>query len=138
MSISENLSATYSFKKIRAEVHGNVDWSNQTSSRENFNNMNTVDFTYGITLHTPLIWGLDFSTDLNMHSRRGYNDKTMNDNNLVWNAELDGFDILGQLDNVRTEMNAQGRTETWYNTIPRYAMLHLIYRLNIKPKAKKQ
>ena len=152
LSISENLSATYSFKKIRAEVHGNVDWSNQTSSRENFNNMNTVDFTYGITLHTPLIWGLDFSTDLNMHSRRGYNDKTMNDNNLVWNAELtrsflkgknlilklDGFDILGQLDNVRTEMNAQGRTETWYNTIPRYAMLHLIYRLNIKPKAKKQ
>lgn len=49
---------------------------------------------------------------------------------------LDGFDILGNLSNVRRTPNAQGRTETYYNVIPRYAMLHAVYRLNIQPKKK--
>ena len=39
---------------------------------------------------------------------------------------LDGFDMLGQLSSVRRSLNGQGRVETWYNTIPRYAMLHAI------------
>lgn len=50
---------------------------------------------------------------------------------------LDGFDILGNLSNVRRTLNAQGRTESYYNVIPRYAMLHVIYKLNIQPKKKK-
>ena len=69
----------------------------------------------------------------------------MNTNNLVWNARLertfgkftvmaDGFDLLGKLSNVRKVINAQGRTETWYNTVPRYAMLHIMYKLHFKPK----
>lgn len=33
-------------------------------------------------------------------------------------------------------INAKGRTETWVNSISRYAMLHLIYRFNIMPKKK--
>ena len=150
-TIGEELSATYSINKTRIDIHGKVNWNNLTSSRENFNNQNTAEFNYGITFVSPLVWGLEISTDLNMNSRRGYSDKNMNDNNLIWNAELtrsflknknlilklDGFDILGQLDNVLSEVNAQGRTETWYNTVPRYAMLHLIYRLNIQPKKKK-
>jgi hypothetical protein len=150
-TIGEELTATYSINKTRIDIHGKVNWNNLTSSRENFNNQSTTEFNYGITFVSPLVWGLEISTDLNMNSRRGYSDKNMNDNNLIWNAELtrsflknknlilklDGFDILGQLDNVLSEVNAQGRTETWYNTVPRYAMLHLIYRLNIQPKKKK-
>jgi len=73
----------------------------------------------------------------------------MNTNELVWNARLakrvlhskltfmlDGFDILGNLSNVRRTINAQGRTESYYNVIPSYVMLHAIYRLNIQPKKK--
>jgi len=39
---------------------------------------------------------------------------------------------------VRTYINAQGRTEVRYNTIPNYFMAHVIYRLNIKPKRDRQ
>jgi len=73
----------------------------------------------------------------------------MNTNELVWNARLakrylhgnlvfmvDGFDILGNLSNVRRVLNGQGRTESYYNVIPRYVMLHAVYRLNIQPKKK--
>lgn len=30
--------------------------------------------------------------------------------------------------------NENRDTETWYNTIPSYATLHIVYRLDIKPK----
>ena len=67
----------------------------------------------------------------------------------MWNARLsrpffkgrllvlfDGFDILGQLSNVTRILNAQGRTETYTNVMPRYALLHIVYRLNKQPKKK--
>ena len=51
---------------------------------------------------------------------------------------LDGFDLLGQLDNVTRTVNAQGRTETCTNVLPRYALLHLVYRFSKQPKKKYQ
>ena len=48
--------------------------------------------------------------------------------------EAEGFDILGQLSNITQTLNGQGRYETWKNNIPRYGMIRLIYRLDIRPK----
>ena len=36
--------------------------------------------------------------------------------------------------NVRHTINAQGRTETFYNVIPSYALFHVTWRLNKKAK----
>lgn len=39
--------------------------------------------------------------------------------------------------NTNITLNSQGRTETWYNSLPRYVMLHLSYKFNSgmsKPK----
>ena len=68
---------------------------------------------------------------------------------LVWNARvsktftkagltvmLDAFDILGNLSNISQVLNSQGRTETYRNSIPRYIMAHVIYRLNKKTRKK--
>lgn len=33
-------------------------------------------------------------------------------------------------------INAQGHQETWHLSIPRYAMLHAVYRLQVRPKGK--
>ncbi len=142
---------TYKIKDgMEIAANGNADWRKVTSPMEGFNPISAVDFDYGIIFRAvKLPWDISFTTDLMMHSRRGYNDRRLNTNDLVWNARLaksimhgnitfalDGFDILGQLSNVRLTMNSQGRTETRYNTLPRYAMLHVIYRLNIQPKKK--
>lgn len=131
---------------------GNAEWRKVTSPMAAFSPISAVDFDYGLIFRaTKLPWDMSFTTDLMMHSRRGYADSRLNTNDLVWNARLaksilhgnltfalDGFDILGQLSNVRLTMNSQGRTETRYNTLPRYAMLHIIYRLNIQPKSTKK
>ena len=73
----------------------------------------------------------------------------MNTDNLIWNTRLsytmlkgrltwmlDGFDLLGQLDNVTRVVNAQGRIETYANVLPRYTLLHVVYRFNKQPKKK--
>jgi len=51
---------------------------------------------------------------------------------------LDGFDILNNLSNITQTVNSQGRTETYRNALPRYVMLHVIYRLNKQPKNRKE
>ncbi|MCM1312324.1 MAG: hypothetical protein NC206_02515 [Bacteroides sp.] len=86
---------------------------------------------------------MQIATDLSFYTRRGYNYSEMNTNDLVWNARLtksvlhgrivfmlDTFDILGQLSNITYSINAQGRTETWTNSIPRYVMLHAMVKFN--------
>ncbi len=107
------------------------------------------DISYGLNGNYQLPWGFSVDTDLTMHSRRGYTDVNMNDNRLYWDASLTksihqgrwliklrGYDLLGQVSSLRYDINAQGRTETWTNSMRRYALLTVSYRFSQKPKKK--
>ena len=149
-SLRQSLSGRYLHKGLNLSAKASADWNYATSERPGFSTINAVDFQYGVSATVPLPWDMEVGTDLTMYSRRGYADPSMNTDDLVWNMRIsksmlprrnltvfvDGFDILGQLSNIRRVINAQGRTETWYNTVPRYFMVHLIYRLNREPKKK--
>ena len=50
--------------------------------------------------------------------------------------KLTAFDLLHRLSNKQYSINAQGRTETWNNCIPRYLMLSVAYKFNAKPQSK--
>ena len=146
-----DLNIKYQYKKHHIGLTGRFEWDHLSSCLGNFTNVNALGYSYGVKAKIALPWNITFNTDLTMFSRRGYNDNSLNDDHLIWNAELtrsflkgnrlllklEGFDLLNQLSNVYTNVNAQGRTETWYNTIPRYMMLHAVYKLNILPKNKK-
>ena len=41
-----------------------------------------------------------------------------------------------QLSTTQYTVNAQGRTETWYRSLPHYVMAHLVYHWNKNPKKK--
>jgi len=148
--LNETLKLDYRLnEKMQFGTKANGTFIHSTSGREDFTTINAGNFNYGITGQFELPWNMQLSTDLTEYSRRGYEVSSMNTNELVWNAKLvkrlksdisvmlDGFDILGKLSNVQRTVNAQGRTESYYNVIPRYVMLHVIYRLNIQPKEKK-
>lgn len=124
-------------------------WDRYTSDRQDFENFSAFTCRTSLAAILKLPCKLDLSTDLTLYSRTGYADEALNTNDLVWNARLsrpffkgrllvlfDGFDILGQLSNVTRILNAQGRTETYTNVMPRYALLHIVYRLNKQPKKK--
>lgn len=135
--------------KLQIKGIGNIHYQHSTSNRTDFETINVLDFDYGLTAQVELPWSLQLATDLTMYSRRGYESSSMNTDNLIWNARLsytmlkgrltwmlDGFDLLGQLDNVTRVVNAQGRIETYTNVLPRYALLHVVYRFNKQPKKK--
>ena len=141
---------SYRIKNVVIRAIGEAKWTQMRSEQHVFDKFSYTDFNYGFAFSSPLFWDVDFDTDLMAYCRRGYNDASMNTTQWVWNASLskalgkrkqwvvkaNGFDILHQISNVRRTVNAQGRTETWYNTIPSYATLHIVYRLDVKPKKK--
>ena len=124
-----------------------VAWNRYTSDRASFQNISAWQYRIGTDAIIHLPWKFDLTTDLTLYGRTGYADASLNTSDLVWNARLvrpvfkgkwvvmvDGFDILGQLSNVTRTINAQGRTETYTNVLPRYVLLHVIYKFNKQPK----
>lgn len=119
------------------------------SRRNGFNNVHAGDYKVGLTTEFQLPWSIAFGSDMTLYARRGYYESMMNTTDWVWNAHLSrslmkgalvvkltGFDLLHQLTNTRYEMNAQGRTELWYNSLPRYMMLSLAWKFNASTKQK--
>ena len=147
---TEQLSLKYQKDKLTLLVGGEVSWRSSKGTSANFQAINAWDYQYGITAKYTIPWmNVDLATDLKMFSRRGYNSSMMNTDDLVWNASLSrsflkgkvtarlmAFDILHQLSSTQYSVNAQGRTETWHNCIPRYALLTLSYKFQKMPKKK--
>ena len=147
--LTQGLRMNYSVGHVRMGGKASVTYTHQTSPRAGFIPTDAASFHYGINCVADIPMGWQISTDATMYSRRGYGDASFNTDNFVWNMRvakklmkgrltlmLDGFDILNNISNVRQNMNAQGRTETWYMSLPRYGMLHAVYRFNIAPKKK--
>lgn len=147
-TLTEKLTLSWDSKfGVQFKAFGSLEWHNANALTNPFST-NIFNIDYGLTIAAPdLPWDISVKSDFAVHSRRGY--ANYDDNRLVWNMRLsksllhgnlivmlDGYDILGQLSNIVIDVTPQGRTEARYNTLPRYAMLHVIYRLNIQPKKK--
>jgi hypothetical protein len=148
-NFSNMMKLYYLLGKHQIGFTSSITLSHYTGSRTDFENINTAELEFGPSALLKLPFDLELSTDLTEHIRSGYNDASMNSHELVWNARLsrsflkgnlilslDGFDILGNLSNISYSLNSQGRTEIWVNSIPRYAMFHVVYRFNKQPKKK--
>ena len=112
-----------------------------------FSDINSINYHVGLNATINIPWGFQLTTDLTMYGRRGYQMAEMNRTEWVWNAQLthtfmkgkliaklQAFDLLHQLSTTHYAVNEQGRTESWHYSIPRYAMLSLIWRFNKHPK----
>ena len=146
-NVSERLRLDYKIGRHSIGFNGNFSWLRSASDMAAFSTINAYNYNYGLTGMVVLPGEVNLSTDITMYSRRGYEDAGMNEDNLVWNARatksilkgritfaVDAFDILHQLRKVDRYVNAQGRVETYYNTVPRYVMFHAMYKFNVMPK----
>ncbi len=131
-------------------LHGNGNYYLIRSERVGFQQIHAGEYNVGMNAVMKLPWEFQFSSDMTMFARRGYQQKEMNTTNWVWNAQLSrsffkgalmaklqGYDILNELSTTQYAMNAQGRTETWQNSIPSYVMLSLSWRVNVAMNRKK-
>lgn len=145
MTIGERLAASYRNDWIEFELNGTLDYTHSRNQLQTTANLDTWKFTYGFNTNITMPWGTSLSTDFNMNSRRGYNDASMNTNELIWNVQvsqsflkgnaltlsLQFYDILHQQSNFSRTIDAMQRSDVQYNAITNYAMLHVIYRLNL-------
>lgn len=170
--IEDRLTFSYTFGNLTLGLPTYIEYRHTTNREGTITPINATNFQYGLTANYNFkrademssqsgrlkraLQGLSLATDLKMFSRRGYGDRSLNTNDLVWNASisrsfpnpfgqkaagtlvarLEGFDILHQLSSTVIVINGQGRTETFRNTLPRYVMLHLTYNWSKAPKKK--
>ena len=144
-TLSERLSGSFRNDWLELELNGSLEYMHARSALQENNNLDTWTFSYGANVMLTAPWGTQLSTGMNMNSRRGYSDASMNTNELIWNAQLSHsllqgnaltlslqfYDILHQQSNFSRTISAMQRSDTEYNAITSYAMLHVIYRLNL-------
>ena len=144
-NLNERLTASYRNNWLEVSLDGQVNYQHSRNELQPSADLDTWQFNYGGQFLVRL--PLDFEVSMNLHerSRRGYNDASMNTNELLWNGQiskpflknkslivaLNFYDLLGQQSNYERWVNATGRSDTRYNSINSYAMLHVRYRLNM-------
>ena len=144
-NLSERLNVSYRNDWLEITLDG---WCNYQHSRNELQptaNLDTWQFNYGGRFLLRLPLDIEVSSDLHERSRRGYNDPSSNTNELIWNGQisktflkskslivaLNFYDLLAQQSNYERWVSATGRSDTRYNSINSYAMLHVRYRLNM-------
>ena len=144
-TVGERLGLSYRNSWLEVELDGSLNYMHTRNNLQAASNLDTWQFAYGGTVNITAPWGTSLSTDLHQNSRRGYSDNSMNTNELIWNAQLSqGFlrgraltvslqlyDILSNQSNFSRTVSAMSRSDVEYNSINSYAMLHVVYRLNI-------
>ncbi len=147
LNVGESLCLNARVGKYLFNLDVAAKYLHATSPRAHFEDINSFDFKYGASAQVPLPAGFSFDADLTLYHRTGYTDTSLNDCRFVANARLykallsgrleltlDAFDIFHGLSNVTKVINAQGITETWYNTLPSYAMVKITYKFSKQPR----
>ena len=141
----ERLSFSYRNDWAEFSLDGTLTYNKAKNKLQPNSNLETWQFSYGPSMTLTAPWGTSLNTSLSINSRRGYNDSSMNTDEFVWNAQLSQsflkgkpltimlqfYDLLRQQSTFSRAISATSRTDTEYNAINSYAMLHVIYRLNL-------
>lgn len=145
ISVFGRLSTGYRIDKLNIELRADANMSHMENNVTKPENPTTVGFSYGTNMQWTMPWGTELATDMRMNSRRGYSQKEMNTNELVWNASIshaflrgkaltlkaEMFDILGQQTNISRMVNAFMRSDSRTNSIYQYALFSAIFRFSV-------
>ena len=145
IDLDTGLELSYRTEQFSASLNGRLNFVHSKNGMNEMGNMKTYDFSYGTELEWTAPWGTSLSTDIGMSCRRGYSQREMNTNELLWNAQvahsflkgraltvmLEVNDILGQQTNISRDISALMRTDSRHNAIYQYGMLKVVYKFNI-------
>ena len=145
-NVNEWMRLNYRNDYVEVGVNGNVNYSHARNNVQQNANLDSWNFSYGGYFQINMPWGMALTSDINQQSRRGYEDASMNTNELIWNAQLSQsflkersatvsiqwFDILKERSNISRNISAYARSNTWTNAIHSYVMVHFIYRLDLR------
>ncbi|WP_289757947.1 outer membrane beta-barrel protein [uncultured Duncaniella sp.] len=146
-ALTQGLKFGWQIGKQSLQFGGKYTNRHTTSSREDFNTINANHYNYGIIGQFILPGGFGINTDFMLYTRSGYGVRELDTTDAIWNLRMtytpkggrwvfmvDGFDMLRQLSNVNYAVNAQGRTVSYTNALPRYILFSVQYRINKQPR----
>ena len=144
-NLSPDVSLSFRNSWLYVSLNCRATYAHTENRLQASNNLTTWNYNYGGNTRITFPWGSSLSTDFHCFSRRGYDDETLNTNELLWNAQLSHsflkgkvltvmlqwYDILREQTNFTRTVNANGWRDQEVNAITSYAMLHVSYRLNL-------
>ena len=144
-NLRERLNLSFRNDWLEVTLDGSLNYQHSRNELQPNANLDTWRFNYGGQVMFRLPSGIEISTNLHQDSRRGYNDPSSNTNELIWNGQLSKaflksktlivalnfYDLLRQQSNYERWVNATSSSDTRYNSVNSYAMLHIRYRLNM-------
>lgn len=145
-SYGPGLSIRYEKKSFGAGINESLAFIDIDSQSVDVGNSNYQMYDTSAFFWYETEFGLKFMTRANCEIKRGYLEPSMNRAYFIWNANLIykmkngvefglyGVDLLNQRRGISYSVNAQGRTQTEVNVLPRYVMFTLGYSMDFKPK----
>ncbi|KAA6314886.1 hypothetical protein EZS27_034569, partial [termite gut metagenome] len=141
--VSERLSGNYRSDMFDVSLNGSINYNKTQNSKQTNSNRETFDYYFGGNTNINLPWTTYLSTDANVRIKRGYSGD-FNNRELIWNAQLSKsflrnnaatirikiYDILQQQSNLSRNISETMMSDTEYNTLGSYFMVHFVYRLN--------
>ena len=146
--LNDNAYIQYGRGTLNVRASSGVRLRHSEGKMRDFETLNATDFNYGLSArYTIPHLKTTLSADATMYSRRGYGLSGLNTDDFVLNASLsqslwkgrviasvEAFDLLHEVSTTQYSVNAQGRTEAWFRSLPNYVMFHLTFHWNKNPK----
>lgn len=139
---AERLTVSYRSDAFDVSVNASVDYNLTRNGEQKNGNRQSFDYFLGGNTNINLPWELYLSTDLNYRIKRGYSGG-FNEDEILWNAQLSKnflknkatirvkmYDILQRQSNLNRTVSETMISDTEYNTLGSYVMVHFVYRLN--------
>ncbi|MBR1596992.1 MAG: TonB-dependent receptor [Phocaeicola sp.] len=142
--LAENLNATYRNSWFEFSLNGGIEYNWERNKLNPQNDQEPYSFSYGASTNIALPWNMTFTTNITNQARRGYEDKSMNRDEWIWNAQLaqsmfkgkatlsfEMYDILHERSSISRSVSSELTSVYAYNSINSYCMVHFIYRFNL-------
>lgn len=138
----EELALSYTNDWLYIRAKGSIDYALSMNSLRNYTSAQSFGWNTGGDLSLTLPFGFKIDTNAAYTETQGFNgEKT---NFFEWDAALSYsflpknaatirfkvYDILNQSSDVQRHISPAAITDTWVNSLGRYAMLHFIFRFS--------
>ena len=144
-NVNERINFNFRNDLIEIGLNTSLNLQHARNKLQESANMDTYNYSYGGNLQINFPWNMSLASNIGQDCRRGYDDESMNTDELIWNAQLSQsflksnaatisiqwYDILKEKSNISRSLTATQRSDSWTDTINSYLMVHFIYRLNL-------
>lgn len=143
LTASERIGVNYRSDLFDLGLNTNFRFTSNTNSLQSQTNLQTYNYGVGGNASIYFPWDIRLETDINWNANSGYADG-YDQNEVIWNAALSKsflkgkqatirlkmYDILQKQSNISRTITASMISDSQYNTIGSYFMVHFIYRFS--------